>query len=178
MKIRLAWPWFEHAYGVGGEPRLDCCGVYQNLRCWHTSAATLRPCHLNVAAILLPSPSVVHRIIMSSLERPSRRTIRDVGGRPTTCLTDADSSWMHWPPPTDRPPSRSLSARPDQKIRLMTCIHRSPFLSGWWHRLVWARDRWSTESVCVTSSKQIQHVYHRSSVASRSAWSCTMWHAT
>ena len=29
---------------------------------------------------------------------------------------------------TDRPSRRLLSARPDQKIRVMTCSHRSPFL--------------------------------------------------
>ena len=94
------------------------CSVHQNVWCWQMEAATRRAHHSDMIAILFASRSAIHRIVMSWLERH-----RTVGGPPMTCVTD---DAMHWPA---SPPTRQLSGRPDQKIRVMTSVHRSLLLS-------------------------------------------------
>jgi len=50
------------------------CHVHHWLWCWQTEATALWPYHPDMTAILFPSMTVVHRIIMSSLERRHIRT--------------------------------------------------------------------------------------------------------
>jgi len=102
--------------------------------CWQNgSATTPRPRHRTCC--LRRCACVVHRIIMSSLERRSNGTRCDVGW--------ADGWWPAWPPQTstecidlllaaDRPPTQrgSLSRCRDQKIHVMTCIRRSLFVAA------------------------------------------------